>query len=108
MLDISALFEKWSDDIGSGNWDFASVKNPRHPRADLCAFIMLHEIIARCPQIKGKELFTDIIGGADHDVIYLNVSLEVVAEYASESEIIDLFRCGVCVDNDIDTLTMYV
>ena len=50
----------------------------------------------------------DIIGGANHDEIYLSIDLEKLAAVISEEQIIDLLRCGVQYDRQIDGLMMFV
>lgn len=70
---------------------FAYVVNPMHLRPDLCAFLMLDKLVPGC---------LDMVAGADHDEIYLEVSTEKLAAVASKDQLIDLIRCGVRLHED--------
>lgn len=92
---IARLFEQHSDEF----LKFENVENKLNKRPDLHAFILLDMI---CP---GDS---DMVSAAAHDEIYLDVSADDLAENATESQIIDLHRCGVRYDEDIDGLCMFV
>jgi len=49
----------------------------------------------------------DIISGAEHDEIWLDVNGEELAEVASISRIHELAACGVMYDEDTGSLTMF-
>ncbi len=68
-------------------------------RSDLQAFMMLDELI---PDIR------DMVSAAEHDEIYLQTDLEELAKVVEEEDVIDLIRCGVMVDEETDSLKMFV
>ncbi len=78
---------------------FGKIVNPPSKRPDICAFLLLDKLIP------GDE---DIIEGAAHDVIFLNVNLEDLAKVATEEDIIYLSRCGVFASSEYDGLCMFV
>lgn len=90
-------YEKYGDEF----LEFKRVKNKRSKRADLHAFLLLDEL---CPSIKGL----DIVRGAEHDEIWLEVDPKKLAKVATEQQIIELIRCGVRYDEDTDSLAMFV
>jgi hypothetical protein len=65
---------------------FERIAAPLHPRADLCAFLLIDKLAPK----KG-----DIIGGAGHDEIWLGADLDALAANATEEDILTLVRCGV-------------
>ena len=70
-------------------------------RRDLCAFMMLD---AGVPFHEGDR---DIVGAAQHDEIFLGVSLEELSAKATPDLIRDLVRCGVRYDETVDSLAMF-
>lgn len=96
MLDLEALFEKHEDEYIK----FERETAPRHPRPDICAFLMLHEL---APGKTGR----DMIGAAEHDEIWLDVDVDTVAEYANEQQIVTLIRCGVRFDRENHAFAMF-
>ena len=78
---------------------FDRIKDKMSSRQDLHAFLLLHKL---------QPSDDDIIGGANHDEIYLSIDLEKLAAVISEEQIIDLLRCGVQYDRQIDGLMMFV
>lgn len=97
MLDLNAVFEEMSE--ADEFLEFDRIENPRHPRPDICAFLMLHELL-------GGE--GDIIGSASHDEIWLDVDVKKLAAKAAPEFIRDLSRCGVRYDPETDSLCMFV
>lgn len=91
MLNIPELFSKHEDKFLKSDDTFEN--------NDLYAFNLLKKY-------RGKG--SDIISGADHDVIYLNVDIELLSQWSTEDEIIALTRCGVMYNTDYDCLSMYV
>jgi hypothetical protein len=67
-------------------------------RPDLCAFLLLEHLVP------GTR---NIIGGAEHDEIYLSADLEALLAAATEDDIVTLVRCGVRADEDNDALCMF-
>lgn len=74
------------------------VTQPRHPRNDIAAFLLLHEIVGGTG---------DIVRAAEHDMIYLDcTSAKLAQANVTRDQIIELRRYGVsCGDG---TLYMFV
>lgn len=106
MLNLKETFGKFDDDF----LKFEHIENPRHRSPDLCAFLLLAELAPEIIKTKGPYFgrHEDIVGCAEHDQIWLSVDLEQLAEKATEDNILELVRCGVRYDDDIDSLSMYV
>jgi hypothetical protein len=98
MLDLTALFEKHENEYLA----FDREQNPKHPRPDVCAFLLLHELAPR------DRPNTDMIGGAEHDEIWLNADPRKVAENATEEQIVTLIRCGVRFNHAHESFDMFV
>ena len=64
-------------------------------RKDLCAFLYLYNKF-------GGE--SDVVAGADHDVIYLGFDN---VEELTEEDVLYITRCGVLYDEENDSLMMY-
>jgi len=79
--------------------EFKRIKAPFSFRPDLCAFIILDKL---APSER------DIVDGAEHDEIWLDVDLEKLSAAATEDDILTLVRCGVRWDDDSDCLAMFV
>lgn len=94
MLDLEVIFDKYEDE----HLKFESIQNPLHPRPDICAFLLLHNLVP-----SGK----DIVSAAGHDEIWLDVSPESVAQVATEEDILTLIRCGVMLSDD-ESFSMFV
>jgi hypothetical protein len=103
MIDVKTTFEKHDDEY----LQFDKVESPRHPRADVCAFLMLHDLAPRDP-FKGKTKVRDMVSCAEHDEIWLDTDIDVLAQNATEADIVTLARCGVRYDASVDRLAMYV
>lgn len=88
-------FDQFEDDF----LEFKGVVSPKHPRPDLCAFLMLHEL-----DPKGK---VDIVEDANYEEIWLSIDLKKVAK-ADDGVIRDLVRCGIRLDDDRQMLAMFV
>ena len=78
---------------------FERIKVPRHPRPDLCAFLMLHELLG------GDET---LIYRAENDEIFLRVDTDLLAMRADSDFIRDLVRCGVRYNESTNTISMFV
>lgn len=77
---------------------FERIQNPLHRRRDIAAFILLDKLVP-----SGSD---DIIEAAGHDVVWLSINVEKLAEVATEEDILYLYRCGVRLGDD-DCLEMY-
>jgi hypothetical protein len=91
--ELKALFEKHNDQF---------LKNPEGlmGRRDLAAFNLLSQLVP------GSK---DIVACAEHDQIWLDVSLEELAAspLLLEKDVVELIRCGVRIDEDTDSLSMF-
>jgi hypothetical protein len=65
---------------------------------DLHAFMLLEQLAP------GEK---DLIGCAEHDIIYLDVDLDKLCENITEEQIVELRRCGIMYDDDNDCLSMF-
>lgn len=84
--ELEALFKKYDHQY------LEKSPTPRHPRRDISAFLLLHEL---CPA------HDDMVSGAVHDVIYLDPSLENLASSnITEEQVLELVRCGVRLNDD--------
>lgn len=97
MMDLEAIFEKYTD---TDFLEFGRVHNPPNSRPDLCAFLVLDRLVPR----PGRDMVTS----AEHDVIWLGVEPDKLAEVATEEDILTLVRCGVRYDSSVESLTMFV
>jgi hypothetical protein len=93
-MDLAKVFTEHEKEHGK----FERIENPRHPRRDICAFLMLHDLD---PKDKVK-----IVAGAEHDGIWLDTDCDELAKQACEQHIIDLIRCGVMYDKMVNSLFM--
>ena len=67
-------------------------------RPDLAAFILLDQL---CPATG------DIVSGASHDEIYLNIEVDQLANVITEEQVIELIRCGVRYDDQTESLCKF-
>jgi hypothetical protein len=95
MIDINCAFNNYDDDY----LKFERVVDKLHPRPDICAFLLLDKILP-------NDGF-DMVCGAEHDEIYLDVDCERLAEVATEEDVLTLVRCGVHYDEETDSLAMF-
>ena len=84
--EIKEVFESFNDDYICNS----GIVNRKSNRPDLCAFLILDELFPSN---------SDVVCGADHDVIYLGLSEEQICSLSDEI-IHDLIRCGVSIDSD--------
>lgn len=71
---------------------FERVKEKLNQRPDLHAFLLLDSLVPSPNR--------DMVSGAEHDEIYLDVDPEDLMAVATEEQLIDLHRCGVRCDED--------
>jgi hypothetical protein len=96
MLDLREAFERHNANYG----EFDLIKNPLHPRPDLCAFILLDKLVPK----PGRDMVT----AAEHDEIYLVTDCDQLAAVATDDDILMLVRCGVRYDPSLGALAMFV
>jgi len=85
-MDIEYWFGWYDDEY----LKFDRVENKRSNRPDLHAFLLLDSLV---PGRDGKS--DDMIGGAEHDEIYLSVDIEELEKVITEDQVLELIRCGV-------------
>ena len=98
MNEVNDLTEIW-DKHEEEYIQFDRVENKRSERPDLHAWLLLDELFPH----PGR----DMVCGAEHDEIYLDVSAGQIATL-TEDQIIELTRCGVRYAEDYDCLAMFV
>lgn len=79
--------------------DWKIVGDQPSGRWDLCGLIRLDKL---CP---GKSY---ILGGASHDMVYLDADLDELAKVASPEDVLYLVRCGIVLTEDSDCLALFV
>jgi hypothetical protein len=92
------VVEMFENDDDNEYLNFDAVQNKKSARPDLHAFILLDTLVP------GKS---DMVAGAEHDEIYLDVALDAIAPLLTPELILELRRCGVRVDDDEDGLAMF-
>jgi hypothetical protein len=93
---LKATFDKYDDEY----IQFENIANKRSRRPDMHAFIVLDELLPG----DGKD---DIISAAEHEQIFLTIEPEALARVATEEIIQDLVRCGVCFDEETESLFLF-
>lgn len=79
-------FEELCDKYEKEYLEFESIHVKLSQRPDIHAFILLDKL---CPTSG------DIISGAEHDEIFLDVDVEELNKVATEEQALELIRCGV-------------
>jgi hypothetical protein len=95
---IHAKFEAVNDDFIK--FERIPVSERPFSSPDLCAFAMLDK---KFP----AERDHDMVSAAEHDVIYLRIEGEQVAQL-TDDEILYLTRCGIFHDEEYDCLSSFV
>jgi hypothetical protein len=93
--DLIELFESNDGEF----LEFGKIEQPLHQRPDLCAFLRLDQLVP------GKR---DMVSGAEHDEIFLEIDLDKLAEVATADDVIYLQRCGIRLDDHNGGLAMFV
>jgi hypothetical protein len=93
--EIRDLFEEFSHEY----LKFNRIKVPMSKRPDLHAFLMLDKLVPRD---------RDMIAGAEHDEIHLDIELSELTPVVTVEEVIDLIRCGIRIHEDGYHLCMFV
>jgi len=97
-MNIQETFEKYSDGESDEFLKFDRVKVKLSNRPDLHAFMLLDKIIPGS---------LNIVGGASHDEIWLEILPCELAERATKEQIVELIRCGVRYDSSVEALVMF-
>jgi len=103
VIDLAQTFEKHDEEF----LHFERVESPQHVRADLCAFLMLHDLAPR-PVVDGRDYVRDMVSCAEHDEIWLDTDVNLLAQNATEDDVVTLVRCGIRFDASMDCLAMFV
>lgn len=98
LKEMIKLFER--DDVMDEEFlKFHRVTDRLSNRPDLHAFLLLDRLVP------GET--RDIIDGAEHDEFFLSVTPEQLAAVATPERVLELIRCGVRYDRDVDGLAMF-
>ncbi|MDB5975172.1 MAG: hypothetical protein JWR07_1932 [Nevskia sp.] len=101
-MTLDEMFEAATDEF----LKFDRIENPRHPAPDICAFLMLYDLVPTIGARSGKPV--DVVACAEHDEIYLATDCDMLAKVATPEIIRDLHRCGVRYSEEYDSLCMFV
>lgn len=77
---------------------FENITQPRHRRPDICAFLMLDELVPGT---------SDIVSASEHDEFFLDIDCDALNRAASDAQILDLVRCGVRYSSEYHCLCMF-
>lgn len=94
-MDLKQFYDDHDDEF----LKFDRVLNQMSSRRDVHAFQLLDILV---------PVKDDIVSCAEHDQIWLSVDVEELLEAASEEQLLDLHRCGVWYDDDVESLSMWV
>jgi hypothetical protein len=96
--EIKELFAKYESSYGDDAPKYEDIKPERilNKEHDVHAMILLTQLS------NGR-----VIGGADHDIIYLS-HINDIAENATEEDILDLIRLGIFNSSEYECLCMFV
>jgi hypothetical protein len=95
LEELRAAFEELEDEF----LKFKRVKNPPTKRHDLCAFMLLDQLLP-----EGHEM----LGAAGHDEVWLNIDPEKLAPVITKEQILTLVRCGIRYSDSDSSLCMFV
>jgi hypothetical protein len=70
-------------------------------RPDVHAFMLLDKLVPSKSRM-------DMVASAEHDEIYLEVDPKKLFAVAKDEEIIELIRCGVRYEEELDSFAMFV
>lgn len=100
MIDIPEFFEEHVAEYLKE--DCIKPERRLHRRADINAFLLLDKLAPEDPMNR------DMVSNAYHNMIYIQVSPDDIAETATEEDLLDLIRCGVIYDEDSGSFQMHV
>jgi hypothetical protein len=95
-MTLKEMFDKHGDE----GCHFERVVNKKSTRPDLHAFLLLDELV--------PDSNRDILAGAEHDEVFLDVSIDELEGRITEEQVRDLLRCGVFYNDDDEVLYMFV
>jgi hypothetical protein len=88
------LITKWFELHSEEYLNFKEVLGPKSTRPDVHAFLLLDELIV------SNEYGRCILSGSVHEKIYLDVDIEEISSFLTESLVIELIRSGVCLEDE--------
>ena len=94
-MNLAEMFGKYASDY----LEFDKVQVKLSTRPDLHAFLLLDSIL---PSRR------DIIAGAEHDEIWLDIACDELATVITEDQVQELRRCGVRYSSEYDSLCLFV
>ena len=97
-INVAETFNEIQEAYAWKDLDFDKVEVKLHARRDL-AFIFLDKLVP------GKG---DMVSGADHDIIFLDVEEDDLAKVATKEDILQLVRSGVFWSDEHDCIAMFV
>jgi hypothetical protein len=103
LVDLHEVFERHNEEY----IHFDRVASPRHPRPDMAAFLLLHELVPTDDEPLAVGL-KRMVPAVSHDQVWLTTSPGEFAKVASEEHVIELLRCGVLYDEGEDAFYMFV
>lgn len=97
-MTIAQLIKVFNEHRGDEFLKFDRIVNKLSQRPDLHAFMLLDSLVPET---------SDIISDAQHDEIFLEVSLKDLAKVVLVEQVVDLIRCGVRHEGDYGCLAMF-
>lgn len=94
-MDLAALYDQHADEY----LQFDRIKVKLSNRPDLHALILLDQLVP------GEH---DIVSAAEHDEIWLSVDPDDLVKVATEAQIVELMRCGVRYDKNLNSFCFFV
>ncbi len=94
MTTLKEMFDAADDEF----LHFERIESPKHPRRDVCAFIMLHEMVP------GDGA---LISASEHDEYFLDTDCDKLAKAATPELVRDLHRCGIRYNEDYNCLAVF-
>ena len=91
---LEIIFDEFNEEY----LKFEEIENKLSTRADLHAFLLLDSLF--------PNKAANMVSGASHDEIYLEIDPEELYGVATKEQILELIRCGVMYSDD--SLTMFV
>ena len=97
-MNVIEKFQELEDNYPN-NLKFKDIPNKMTQREDLHVFLLLDRLLPSD---------FEIVGGADHDIIYLGVDVEALEKVATDRDIEELYACGVFYSKEYDCLCIFV
>ena len=103
--DLREMFDEANNEF----LKFERVTPRRSQRADLHAFLLLDELVPP-PKVASQagDYCHDMVSAAEHDVIWLYVDCDALAVVVTQEQVVELSRCGVRYDDDVESLALFV